>query len=504
MRMKKLTILFFATLTLGYAYTQSIGIGTSSPAASAQLDITSTTKGLLAPRMTTAQRNAIPGPAKGLLVYDTDLNALYHYNGAAWAAVGGGGGGFSLPYEATVNLNTPAFKITNSGLGAAIHAVTTNEFGYALQATNTTNYGYSVYGYARSPNAIGVYALGDSSIAVKAESGKGIGLDAISTDSTALRARIIKGANTDPVILASHAGVGIAVDASSNTGTALRGTSNTTGSSITGMNNHGTSGTGVYGGAVGTTGIGVFGGAGGTSGIGVRGEAQSGTGVLGYSNNGTGVSAGTIGGTALYGNSISGYGLESIGKIKISGGNTNPSEGAVLTSVDASGNAVWKTRKVGFSVTGINTNLLNIPKSTNTTIHLPTKEYDYGNNYSAYSGSTPSFGNSIFVAPVTGLYHFDASLSLDGTGSTDYLAKFPELRLVVIRGGRLILAAKEFSPLVRDGFDQYIVKAELSKDVRLLSGDIVFLEAYHLSDGTLRIWKYRPDPFFSGHLVFAE
>ncbi len=68
----------------------NVGIGTASPAPSAILDISSTTKGLLAPRMTTTQRNAIAAPAKGLLVYDTDVNSLYHYNGSAWANLDGG------------------------------------------------------------------------------------------------------------------------------------------------------------------------------------------------------------------------------------------------------------------------------------------------------------------------------------------------------------------------------------------------------------------------------
>ena len=51
---------------------QNVGIGTTAPHASAQLDITSTTKGLLIPRMTGAQRNAIISPAVGLLVIQTN------------------------------------------------------------------------------------------------------------------------------------------------------------------------------------------------------------------------------------------------------------------------------------------------------------------------------------------------------------------------------------------------------------------------------------------------
>jgi len=55
--------------------------GTASNAASAALTVTSTTKGILPPRMTTAQKNAIASPANGLVLFDTDLNSLQCYNG---------------------------------------------------------------------------------------------------------------------------------------------------------------------------------------------------------------------------------------------------------------------------------------------------------------------------------------------------------------------------------------------------------------------------------------
>lgn len=63
------------------------GINTSTPAASALLDITSTTQGVLLPRMTTTQRDAISSPARGLIIYNTTTNKLNFYNGTAWEAV---------------------------------------------------------------------------------------------------------------------------------------------------------------------------------------------------------------------------------------------------------------------------------------------------------------------------------------------------------------------------------------------------------------------------------
>jgi hypothetical protein len=62
-----------------------VGIGTSKPAASAQLDVSSTSKGFLPPRMTQVQRDSIASPAEGLLIYQTDSTAgVYYYNGIYW------------------------------------------------------------------------------------------------------------------------------------------------------------------------------------------------------------------------------------------------------------------------------------------------------------------------------------------------------------------------------------------------------------------------------------
>ena len=63
---------------------QSVGINNPTPNATSILDITSTNKGLLVPRMTSAQRIAILTPATGLLVYDVTLNIFYYFDGTAW------------------------------------------------------------------------------------------------------------------------------------------------------------------------------------------------------------------------------------------------------------------------------------------------------------------------------------------------------------------------------------------------------------------------------------
>jgi len=62
----------------------------SSADASAMLEVKSTEKGFLPPRMTEAQRDAISVPATGLIIYQTDGSAgLYQYTGSAWQAIGG-------------------------------------------------------------------------------------------------------------------------------------------------------------------------------------------------------------------------------------------------------------------------------------------------------------------------------------------------------------------------------------------------------------------------------
>jgi len=87
--MKQILLLFATLLLLGIqSYAQTgVAINTTgdNPDTSAMLDVSSTTKGLLIPRMTQAQRTAIASPATGLLVFQTDGSAgFYYYYGTQW------------------------------------------------------------------------------------------------------------------------------------------------------------------------------------------------------------------------------------------------------------------------------------------------------------------------------------------------------------------------------------------------------------------------------------
>ena len=61
-----------------------LGVNSTSPNASARLQVDSTTQGFLPPRMTTTQKLAIGTPAAGLMVYDTTLNQMSYFNGTLW------------------------------------------------------------------------------------------------------------------------------------------------------------------------------------------------------------------------------------------------------------------------------------------------------------------------------------------------------------------------------------------------------------------------------------
>ena len=85
--MKQFIITIFIICSFHFLQAQNVGIGTSTPNSSAVLDVNSTTKGLLIPRMNTGQRTGIASPVAGLMVYDTDFKEYYHHDGTTWKKV---------------------------------------------------------------------------------------------------------------------------------------------------------------------------------------------------------------------------------------------------------------------------------------------------------------------------------------------------------------------------------------------------------------------------------
>ena len=80
---------FLAAVLLTATTFAQVGINIETADPSAALDIVSTTGGLLVPRMTETQRDAINPAATGLMIYQTDGTAgFYYYNGSSWSEVG--------------------------------------------------------------------------------------------------------------------------------------------------------------------------------------------------------------------------------------------------------------------------------------------------------------------------------------------------------------------------------------------------------------------------------
>lgn len=439
-----LSILFYCTQA------QSVGIGTPTPHSSALLDVSSAGKGLLAPRMTTAQRNAIANPAKGLLVYDTDINNLFHYNGTGWQTVGQAGNGFSLPFDGSISIDGPAFRVGNAGT--------------------------AIEGHSNSGSAIN--AVSNSGAAVNALSSTGFGVAATSVGSTALygfsnnQFPTIRGVNTN--------GMGVAVQGNSSFHHAVVGISG------------GTSKAGVRGEATGLSGIGVFGTANGETGVGVYGSVTSGTAVYGLSTSGVGVRA----------LSASGLALEVNGNLRIAGGNTTPSNGAVLTS-DAQGNATWKNNRIAFRATGVNENFNGLSSGTYARVHFGTEHYDYGNHYLLHVGSNPGTTASTFMAPVDGVYHFDAAAEVT---VSEYLnnIQYANIRLRLNRNG--VLSTIAIQDLTVDDNLKLSASGNISTGVRLQAGDRVFVEVRQVSSGPGNVFggPNALGAYFTGHLVFAD
>ena len=121
--MKKVLFFFLFSIQM-YAQT---GIGTTTPEASAKLDVTSSNKGFLPPRVTLTSgtdNTTIPNPATGLLVYNTGSNVglvagYYYWNGSGWATIATAtGSGVSASYARGSRTTAQTAGLSTNGLVA--------------------------------------------------------------------------------------------------------------------------------------------------------------------------------------------------------------------------------------------------------------------------------------------------------------------------------------------------------------------------------------------------
>src|SRR4030095_8889286 len=130
MRRVLLSLVLLSSLLFELSAQESVGIGTTTPNSNALLDLTSTSKGLLIPRLTTAQRTGIILPPAGLLVYDQTEQEFYFYNGGSWQKLLTGLSSWMLTgntainpasFIGTVDNRVLQFKVNNVRAGLIDH-----------------------------------------------------------------------------------------------------------------------------------------------------------------------------------------------------------------------------------------------------------------------------------------------------------------------------------------------------------------------------------------------
>ena len=136
----KLLLILLLTLLTFNGFAQNVGINTTGnvPDASAILDVSSTQQGILIPRMTTAERDALKTPAAGLIIYNTTTNTLNIYDNTAWYVFE------SISVGATTGSTAPGSGVAINEDGSApancaILEVESSIRGFLLPRTNTSS-----------------------------------------------------------------------------------------------------------------------------------------------------------------------------------------------------------------------------------------------------------------------------------------------------------------------------------------------------------------------------
>ncbi len=176
---KSILFLVIVVLLTPVQMVAQVGINTdgSNPDSSAMLDVKSTVRGLLIPRMNSQQMYLIPSPATGLMVYNTENNSIYYFNGASWVSLGLGGinwlltgnGGTdpALNFVGTTDNQPLKFRVNNTAAGE-INPIYGNVFmGWLAGSATSTGYSNVAIGSGSLKiNTVGhnLVAIGDSAL----------------------------------------------------------------------------------------------------------------------------------------------------------------------------------------------------------------------------------------------------------------------------------------------------------------------------------------------------
>ncbi len=129
-----------------YSFGQ-VGIGTTTPDASSILDINSTTQGLLPPRMTELQRDAITTPAEGLFIYNTDSKCFQYYKGMSWSNCLGEAQTNKLDCNSANKYGTYVIGVAlNSSNTITIDVVVNSYNTYSINTNTVNGYSFSASG----------------------------------------------------------------------------------------------------------------------------------------------------------------------------------------------------------------------------------------------------------------------------------------------------------------------------------------------------------------------
>ena len=133
-----------------------VGIGTTTPDTTAAMDVSSTTKGFLIPRMGTAQRTAILSPANGLMVFDSTLNQFYYYTGISWNALPAAANVWSTAGNSGTSSASSFIGTTDAqALQIKVNAAKAGFIDY-LSAPGNTSLGYQSLNASTGSTTIGI------------------------------------------------------------------------------------------------------------------------------------------------------------------------------------------------------------------------------------------------------------------------------------------------------------------------------------------------------------